>query len=120
MWAQGDLYRAKNKTSSCSATNITTSYINPKPFSPLQDNENESSEDQDDAEKDYAAQYKHEQQQTKDDNDSENNENSTESIRYTNNVTNFKNLNKIKMASASAPLVDSNETNIDVRIYNIC
>ena len=117
LWAQGDLYRAKHKTNSCSATNILTSYINPKQFSPLRDNENESSEEHEYDEKDCMVQSKRDQQQQKDDNDSENNENSTESIRYTNNVTNFKNLNKIKMASSSAPLVHSSENNIDVRIF---
>lgn len=112
------MYRAKHKTGTISATNITTSYINPKPFSPLRDNENESSDEQDDADH-YTVHFKQEQQPqhqsaNRDDNDSENNENSTESICYTNNVSNFKNLNKIKMTSVSAPLVHSNENTMDV------
>lgn len=110
LWAQGDLYRAKHKSPSLSATNITQSYINPKPFSPLKDNESSDEQDEDD--------YIPIRPQQSDENDSENNENSTESIRYTNNVTNNRlvnttNTNKVKNVSTSAPLVHSNELNSD-------
>jgi protein-tyrosine phosphatase len=93
LWAQGDLYRAKHKTSSMSATNLTTSYINPKPFSPLRDNANninDSVSDNDEDDEDLVITHKDHMQF---DQDSENNENSTESIRYTNNVANIRNMN---------------------------
>lgn len=119
------MYRAKQKANSTSATNITTSYINPKPFSPLRDNDsknNDSSEDPD--EEDDLVQLRHD---TNDENESENNENSSESIRYNANNANITNNNSnaarsinidkkfVKMTSVSAPLVHhSHELNSDV------
>ena len=117
------MYRAKQKTNSSSATNITTSYINPKPFSPLKDNDskNDSSEDPDEDDQDIV--HLRHDNHVNDENDSENNENSTESLRYnannaniTNNTSKSVNIDKkfVKMTSVSAPLVHSHELNSDV------
>jgi len=116
LWAQGDLYRAKNKTSSMSATNLTTSYINPKPFSPLYNNNDsvsdadEADDDDEEDDEDLVITHNNKEHMQFNDNDSENNiENSTESIRYTNNVTHIRNMNNNSKINNNSEIVNNSD-----------